>query len=534
MIDVAKLAAESIHRNSNHGDKQADSSKVSTIQTALSDAPAGFDDFSSLESSDSQSFSDLSSSDSSSSDLGSSELQTSELQASERQASVGNRFAKVTEINYRRNTESDYTEKIEALDSAFDYEQNRDYWWSEPELSILYGTPLYEECSLAQRQALNHLYWATQYNQTAATEANAVLYNQVTTGVFDAVGGYSTLCEELDLETEQERHHIHAFHNIGYKTKRALLGKSGFSDSIRGKSSSKSLRGGSLPGQAQNDLVPKFLVPKLKDSAFRFVTHQVFLREQTQFYSPYLQDIEQKGGAIPAQTTGLLGQIAPRSLLQFFTLNCGSSPFIACVFYVTRFMANMLLKNYEYRYVQYHRELEKQGQFIPVPTAVSMNHLMDEAFHTTTSQLIAQDLYKEFPKATAYEKWMANLIIYRAQVVSLQGLSGGLPAIFRSDASLMLSYYRLLQSPIFGFSSQEALMWLEKSLCHENEGFHSNIKHHQRLLADLRRHFEPIDYLWKANREVRIMAAGGSVDRAIKDNVKSFKIFSQQFSESVA
>ncbi len=437
---------------------------------------------------------------------------------------ASNRFAKVTEINYRRNTESDYTEKIEALDSNFDYERDREHWWSEPELSIFYGTPLYEEASISQRKALNHLYWVTQYNQTAATEANAVLYNQVTTGVFDAVGGYGTLCEELNLETEQERHHIHAFHNIGYKTKRALLGKNGFSDSIRGKSVK-----GAIPSKLTGSS-PKVLRPKLKDSAFRFITHQVLLREQAQFYSSYLQKIEQKGETIPAQTTGLLGQVAPRSLLQLFTLSCGSSPFLACVFYTTRFMANMLLKNYEYRYVQYHRELEKQGQFIPAPTAVSMNHLMDEAFHTTTSQLIAQDLYKEFPKASAYEKWVANLVIYRAQVVSLQGLSGGLPAIFRNDASLMLSYYRLLKSPIFGFSSQEALIWLEECLCHENEGFHKNLKHHQRLLSDLRRHFEPMGYLWKVNREVGVMAAGGSLNRALSANVKAFK----QFSQSVA
>lgn len=459
----------------------------------------------------------------------------------------GKRFAKITEINYRRNTDSDYTEKIEALDKDFDYERDRNHWWGEQELSIFYGTPLYEAASLSQRQALNHLYWATQYNQTAATEANAVLYNQVTTGVFEAVGGYGTLCEELNLETAQERHHIHAFHNIGYRTKKALLGKSGFSDSIRGKAvqGKSTLRpsaksdGGSLKGKVARSLgidgdsflsTQKYLTPEFKDSAFRFVTHQVLLKEQSRFYSGYLQEIEARGEMIPAQTTGLLGQIAPRSLLQFFTLNCGSSPFIACVFYATRFMANMLLKNYEYRYVQYHRDLEKRGQFIPAATAVSMNHLMDEAFHTTTSQMIAQDLYKAFPKATAYEKWLANVIIYRAQVVSLPGLSGGLPAIFRNDASLMLSYYRLLRSPIFNFTSQEALVWLEKCLCYENDGFHQNLKHHQRLLSDLRRHFEPMDYLWPVNREARVMASGGSVTKAIKDNTEAFK----QFSKSVA
>lgn len=438
---------------------------------------------------------------------------------------------KLTEINYRRNTESDFTEKIEELDKNFNYSNNSDHYWSEPELSLLYGTPLYEEASPSQKKALNHLYWATQYNQTAATEANAVLYNQVTAGVFSLVGGYDTLCQELDLETAQERHHIHAFHMIGYKTKRALLG-SAFNTSLLGKSYKKNV-GAKAPGQRAQFFTFKLQSSPLsafQDSAMRFITNKVVLKSQANYYSQYLRELEQKGESIPAQTTGLLGQLAPRPVLQFFTLNCGSSPFLACLFYVTRFMANMLIKNYEYRYSHYYKELEKQGEFIPDPLAVSHYHLLDEAFHTTTSQLIAQDLYKDFPKPTAYEKFLANLTIYKSQKVALSGLSGGIPAIFRTDADFMLSFYRLLQSPVFNMSSQEALQWLEKCLCQEHEGFHLTLKYHHRLLTDMRRLFEPIDYLWPVNRELRLMASGGSINKAIQNNSKAF----EQFSRSVA
>ncbi|MBD1932433.1 MULTISPECIES: hypothetical protein [Cyanophyceae] len=433
---------------------------------------------------------------------------------------------KITEINYRRNTDSDYTEKIEELDKNFNYSSNSDYYWSQPELSMLYGTPLYEQASDSQKKALNHVYWATQYNQTAATEANAVLYNQVTAGVFSQMSDYTTLCQELDLETEQERHHIHAFHTIGYKTKKALLGKTAFSAPKQGKSNQLNKNQPQLFSfNLQSSPMSAF-----QDTAFRFITNKVMLKNQAQYYSHYLRELEQKGEFIPAQTTGLLGQIAPKPMLQFFTLNCGSSPFLACVFYVTRFLANMLLKNYEYRYVQYYRDLERQGEFIPAPTAVSYNHLMDESFHTTTSELIAQDLYKDFSKPTAYEKFIANVTIYRAQSVGLSGLSGGLPGIFRTDASFMLSFYKLLQSPVFNMSSQEALQWVEKCLCQEHEGFYINLKYHQRLLIDLRRFFEEMDYLWPVNREMRLMATGGSIERAIKTNIKAF----DELSRSVA
>ncbi len=459
---------------------------------------------------------------------------------------------KLTGINYRRNTESDYTEKIEEFDKHFDYQSNSDYYWSEPELSLLYGTPLYEEASPSQKRALNHLYWATQYNQTAATEANAVLYNQVTAGVFSLIGGYDTLCKELDLETAQERHHIHAFHMMGYKTKRALLGSS-FHTSIQGKSyknsdsrrevaprysSSKSAaRNESAAQQKMRSQIFSFNwqsspLSAFQDSALRFVTNKVLLKNQAHYYSQYLRELDERGEPIPAQTTGLLGQLAPRPLLQFFTLNCGTSPFLACLFYVTRFMANMLIKNYEYRYSQYYRELEKKGEFIPTPLAVSHYHLLDEAFHTTTSQLIAQDLYKDFPKPTAYETFLANLTIYKAQSVGLSGLSGGIPAIFRSDDTFILSFYRLLLSPVFDMSEQEALHWLEKCLCQEHEGFHVTLKYHQRLLSELRRLFEPIDYLWSVNREMRLMASGGSMSKAITSNINAFEQFSRSVNPS--
>lgn len=435
---------------------------------------------------------------------------------------------KLTEINYKHNIDSDYTEKIEELDRNFIYSSNSNYYWSEPELSIFYGTPLYEEASPSQKMALNHLYWVTQYNQTAATEANAVLYNQVTAGVFSTIDDYKTLCQELDLETIQERHHIHVFHAIGYKTKRALLGKTTLNVSTNKLSKNGLTRGRTFRNSQRFSLrLPIFSSSTFSEHFFRFITSKVLLRNRGQYYSQYLKELEKKGESLPAQTTGLLGQLVSRPQLQFLTLNFGSSPFLACVFYVTRFLANMLLKNYEYRYSRYYRELEKKAEFIPAPTAISHYHLLDEAFHTTTSRLIAQELYKDFSRPTAYEKFIANLIVYRAQSVILSGLSGSLPGIFKSDAFFMPSLYRLLQASPFNMSAQESLHWIEKCLCREHEGFHVNLKYHQSLLSDLRRCLDPIDYLWPINREMSLMASGSSVDKAIQSNSKAFKQFSR-------
>jgi hypothetical protein len=436
----------------------------------------------------------------------------------------------IIEKTYQNNVDSDYTEKIEALGKEFDYSSNSQHYWGDPELSTLYGTPLYENASPSQKLALNHLYWVGQYQHTAAAESNTMLYNQITSGVFQTVGGYETLCQELDFETTQERHHIHTFQRIGYKTKIALLGKESLGNPLHKKLNSQpdSSAIDRLAAQIKR-LNPKGKVSSwesLQNSTFRLTT-KLLLAGKAKHYSQFLQE---KGNEIPTATGGLAGYAASASVFKFLGLNWGSSPFLAAQYYSARMIANMSLKTYEYRYFKQFRDLSKEGQFIPAPIAVSYYHLLDESFHTTMSQVISQDVYKDFPTPTAYEKLLSNLIVYLAQRGILGGLSGALPATFREDATFMPSYYRLLTSPLFGMSSQDALYWMEKCLCHEHEGFHVNLKYHQILLTDLRRFFDRLTYLQPINREMRLMAAGGSIEKAIQRNVKAF----EQFSQSVA
>ncbi len=424
------------------------------------------------------------------------------------------------EKTYQSNIDSDYTEKIADLGKNFDYSSNSNCYWGNPELSTFYGTPLYKEASSSQKLALNHLYWVGQYNHTANSEANTMLYNQITEGVFAHFDNYKTLCQELDFETSQERYHIKTFQKIGYKTKIALLGKSSLGNPLSQKSNKL--------GHLKDPVWIKSLNSSLettREATFHLVT-RLMIGSKTHFYSRYLQ--EQDHRSIPTTNGGLAELMGSPTAFKFFTLNWGSSPFLASQYYAVRMIANMYLKTYEHQYFKHFKKLEKAKESIPVPTAVSYYHLLDESFHTTMSQVIAQELYQDFPQPTAYEKFVANLTIYLAQKGVLGGLSGGLPAVFRDDDSFCLSFYRLLQSPLFEMSSTEALQWMEKCLCREHEGFHVNLKYHQRLLTEFRRFFEPLDYLWAVNREMGIMAAGGSIDRALKNNIRSWKRFSQQ------
>ncbi len=193
-----------------------------------------------------------------------------------------------------------------------------------------------------------------------------------------------------------------------------------------------------------------------------------------------------------------------------------------------RYIANMLLKNQEHDIFMYFRQLKKQSEFIPIPTAIAYYHFLDEAFHTTTSLFLARDLHKNFLKPTAYEKLLINLAVYVMQKVNLSQLSGVVRnRFFGDDLSGMVDIYKLLRSSLFSMSHQDAMEWVEKSFCTEHEGFHQSAKSHQRLHSETCQLCEKLDYLWPVNREMGIMAAGGTVKKAIKSNIKTFKRFSQ-------
>ncbi|MEA5581857.1 hypothetical protein VB620_10965 [Nodularia harveyana UHCC-0300] len=440
----------------------------------------------------------------------------------ELEKSPNKRHIKVCEINHKNNLDSDYTEKMESLEKSFDYASNSEHYWSDPELSILYGTPLYAEASPSQKLALNHLYWPIQYDFIAASESSAIHYNQVTSGVFGYFSDYETLCSTLDLETEQEYTHIHTFQKVSYKIKTGLFGKKLLGSNPK-KVSKGSLREKLLP-KVFNQKPQKSSPSDLEYRALHFI-NKMMLQNANYCYSTHLQELEAKGNVIPP-VKGYINSAIPQSLHKFLTFNWGSSPFLACQHFTYRFTANLALKSYEYRYTKYFRDLAKKGDFIPTPTAISHYHLLDESFHTTTSQLIGRDMYKDFSQPTAYEKLVSNVIIYMIQKGLLGQLSGGMMSGFREDRNFLPFYYKLLRSPVFDMSHEDALHWLEKSLCDDHEGFHVNLKYHQRLQTDLCRFTSNLDYLWPINREMKVMANGGSINKAIQNNQKSLREFS--------
>ncbi|WP_019504306.1 hypothetical protein [Pleurocapsa sp. PCC 7319] len=435
--------------------------------------------------------------------------------ALENHKQTGKKHFKLIETTYRSNTSSDYTEKMEELAKNFDYHSNSDRYWSVPEQSLLYGTPLYDAASSTQRMALNHLHWFANYNYVADTETETLINNQSTASIFASLGGYETIAQELELETQQEYAHIHTFRKIGLTTAKTLMGRDTLKAMLKWHSYQLTL------GQNSWATFQYYALRKLS---------QTMNKSKKQFYSRHLQEVEAKEGFIgQKRTTGVMGRNVPSSLQRFFLFNWGGgSPFLACEYYVLRMMSNLTLKNMEHPIFKYYKKQQKKGESIPEPTAVSHYHFLDESFHTTISQTLSRDMYKDFSPPTAYEKFVVNLAVYFIQSGTLAHLSGAFPhRYFQDDISLMELIYRLLQAPIFGMSEREALHWLEQCLCHEQESFHLAAKNHQSLLEEQRRFVGNLDYLWPINREMRAMASGGSIHKAIQNNIRTFKRFSR-------
>jgi hypothetical protein len=424
------------------------------------------------------------------------------------------KILKILENNYQNNLNSDYTEKIKEIDQTFQYSSNSQHYWTQPEQSILYGTPLYNVTSPTQKIALNHLFWVSQYSYAAYSEIETIDYNQITADSFSAISSdYEIIARQLKHESAQELVHIHAFFKVNYQTIKALLGKQVFSSTVEVNLSQNNYKTANF-SDYQYDVL-------------RFITNMMVNRKG-KYDSSHLRHLEETKKFTSATTRGFFhGRgVIPSNLVRFFALNWGSSPFLASQYYTVRFIGNMLLKNQEYGMFAYFREINKKGDFVPMPTALSYYHFLDEAFHTSTSIFLSRELHKNFGKPTAYEKFVINLAVYLIQRINLSHLSGVIRnRFFGDDISGMIEIYNLLRSSVFGISHKEAVDWVEKCFCHEHEGFHQAAQSHMRLLSDSRQLCEHLDYLWPINRQMRVMAAGGSIEKAICNNIKTFKEF---------
>lgn len=356
------------------------------------------------------------------------------------------RTCRKLELNHRRNREQDHTALIDEAGARFRYEDCRDAWWNPEEFSLLYGTPLWEQASEDQRRVLNQLYWVAYYAQIISAEIATIYFNQIAAAGLYTLEDFRAVCDTLDLETCQERAHIAAFKRIGEEVEATLFGERIFTYPMRG--------------------------PLGETMVFAEANRaKTFWR---------------------------------RLQLQAYTLLSSGNAFLASQYLLVRGLRTLNGKLVQYRLGRFYAT-HSDPQCLPIPSAISHYHFLDEAFHFNTSKIVTHEVPRSLEPPTRFERWVVNRGVSGCQQDHFH-FSVAVNGIFWYDPALFGTIYKVLRSPLFGMNDGEARTMLGACFCYESEGLHQSFETHRRAIAAYRAFVESLDYLAPVNRDMGLMA----------------------------
>lgn len=372
------------------------------------------------------------------------------------------------EINYKRNQQQDCTELLDKAATEFNYEDCKNEYWNPEEFSLLYGTPLWFESSQYQKIILNQLYWVAYYSQIISAEIATIFFNQTSAAGLYSQENFRPICDMLDLESSQERAHINAFKTVSNQVESTLFGERIFSYPMRG---------------------------------------------------PYAETM------IFADTNYLKRQWK-KLQLQAFGLISADNIFLACQYFTVRGVRTLNGKLVQHKLSNYYQK-HSNPQTAPIPAKISYYHFMDESFHFNSSTIISHDVINCINPPTEFEKLVANLGIRGCQQDHYH-CSVAVNGIFWYDAALYSAIYRVLRSQIFGMDELEAKDMMCRCFTEETEGLHNSFQTHSEAMESYKVYLQPLDYLWKSNREMSLMAEN-SISKYLNKQKAAFKKWSNQF-----
>ncbi len=371
------------------------------------------------------------------------------------------------QINHNRNQQQDHTALMDETVGKFRYEDCRDEYWNPEEFSLLYGTPLWEQASPQQRVILNQLYWVAYYSQIVSAEIATIFFNQTSATGLYAQEDFRLICDTLDLESSQERAHINAFRTISKQVEQALFGELIFTYPMRGP----------------------------------FTETMVFA--DTNALKAWWKKIQ----------------------LQYFGLISANNTFLACQYFTVRGVRTLNGKLVQHKLSNYYQKHPHQEQ-APIPAQISYYHFLDESFHFNSSTIVSQDVITCLAPPTAFESLVANLGLLGCQRDHFH-FSAAINGIFWYDPALYGKIYRVLRSPIFEMSDRDAKAMMRRCFLEESEGLHRSFLTHQEAMASYKVYIEKLDYLWKRNREMSLMA-GNSIPRYLATQQSAFERFERE------
>jgi len=367
-------------------------------------------------------------------------------------------------INLKRNKQNDKTEDLITAGEKFDYSENKNQYWNPAEFSFLWGTPLWEQSTEDQRLKLNHIYWLAYYSQIISAEIATIYLNQCAAAGMYAVNDFKLVCDNLDVESAQERAHVECFQKVISNTEEYLFGE------------------------------------------------RVFGRPM----SPYYLE------TMIYQNTSRIKSFYKRLQLQAFSLLSSSSAFIGSQYFTVRGIRTLCGKMVQHILSDFYAKSADQDS-IPLPAQISYFHFIDESHHFNSSRIIAQDVVKSLKEPTAFEKMITNQLVYACQKDHFY-FSAAINGIFWYDPALYKTVYKVLRSPVFSMGEQEALEMIRKCFTVENDALHSSYATHRKAAQSYRSFVTDMPYISAKNIEMNFMMSN-SVENQLKINKRCLNKF---------
>ena len=372
---------------------------------------------------------------------------------------------KKLELNLRRNVEQDHTSLIDEGARRFRYEDCRNEYWNPEQYSLLWGTPVWNQATRAQRVVLNQLYWVAYYAQIVSAEIATIFLNQVAAAGLYSLEDFRLVCDNLDLETKQERAHINAFKKVGEEVEHTLFGERLFTYPMRS------------------------------------------LYDHTMVFAD----------------TNAARSFWRRLQIQAFMLLSSSNAFLGSQYLLVRGLRTLNGKLVQHQLSNYYTQHPDKDN-APLPSAISYWHFMDESFHFNTSRLVGLEVPRSLEPPTTFERWVVNRGVAGCQRDHFN-FSVVVNGIFWYDAATFPVIYKLLRSPVFGMDHGGALEMMESCFARESEGLASTMRTHSTAADSYCRFLEPVSWLDRANREMSIMRVN-SAARYLACNRRALDRFS--------
>ncbi|MEW6129975.1 MAG: P-aminobenzoate N-oxygenase AurF [Acidobacteriota bacterium] len=368
------------------------------------------------------------------------------------------------ELNFRKNRQQDNTPAMDKLAEEFCYEDCANQYWNPEQFSLLYGTPLWDGATAAQRVKLNQIYWAAYYSQIISAEIATIFFNQTSAAGLYALEDFRIVCDTLDLETMQERAHINAFKKIGEQFEEKVFGKRLFTYAMRGP----------------------------------FV--ETMIHHQTNRLKEFWRWIQ----------------------LNAFTLLSSGNAFIGCQYFAVRGVRTLNGKLIQHQLSQfYSKNADKENA--PIPAKISYHHFLDESFHFNSSTVISHDVLQSLKNPTKFEAWVANRALSGSQHDHYH-FSTAINGLFWYDPALFGKVYKILRSPIFDMNDREARQMMTRCFTQENDGLHLSARSRQIAMDSYCEYLADLEYVNGENKEMRIMRRN-AIDKHLQTNRRELKKF---------